>query len=146
MFGGVLMPVSRILAISVLASTCSMARAAARRVVSLNGTWQIAEGSMDRQPEQFEHEVAVPGLVDMAKPAFAEVGRKSDRRQAFWYRRTFALDGSVPAVARLKIRKASFGTRVWINGQLAGEHLPCFTPGEFDVQRFLKTAGQNEVI
>ena len=60
-----------------------------RRVIDLNGTWQVAEGAMDSMPKQFEHTVPVPGLVDMAQPAFAEVGKKSDKRQAFWYRRTF---------------------------------------------------------
>ncbi len=61
----------------------------ARRLISLDGTWQIAQGGMDSVPNSFEHTVPVPGLVDMAKPLFAEVGRKSEKRQAFWYRRTF---------------------------------------------------------
>ncbi|MCX5643263.1 MAG: hypothetical protein NTZ17_01050 [Phycisphaerae bacterium] len=118
-----------------------------RRVIDLNGTWQVAEGSMDSVPKQFEHTVPVPGLVDMAQPAFAEVGKKSDKRQAFWYRRTFTVEGSVPGVAMLKIHKACYGTKVWLNGQLAGEHLPCFTPALLDVKQYVKGAGQeNELI
>ncbi len=62
------------------------ADANSRRVIDLNGTWQVAEGAMDSMPKQFEHTVPVPGLIDMAQPAFAEVGKKSDKRQAFWYR------------------------------------------------------------
>ena len=118
-----------------------------RQVIDLNGTWQVAEGAMDSMPQQFEHTVPVPGLIDMAKPAFAEVGKKSDKRQAFWYRRTFTVEGSIPAVAMLKIHKARYGTKVWLNGQVVGEHLPCFTPALLDVKQALRGSGQeNDLI
>jgi hypothetical protein len=118
-----------------------------RHVINLNGTWEIAEGSMDSIPKTFEHTVPVPGLVDMAEPAFDEVGTKSDKRQAFWYRRTFKVKGEIPDVAILKIHKAKYGTKVFLNGQLVGEHLPCFTPALLDVKKFLRGSGQeNELI
>jgi hypothetical protein len=118
-----------------------------RRVINLDGTWEITEGSMDLMPESFGHKVPVPGLVDMASPAFDEVGKKSKKRQAFWYRRTFSVEGKIPDVAILKIHKAKYGTKVFLNGELAGEHLPCFTPALLDVKRFLKGSGiENELI
>ncbi len=118
-----------------------------RRIIDLNGTWKVAEGSMDSMPARFEHTVRVPGLIDMAEPAFAEVGKKSERRQAFWYQRTFTVEGPIPDIALLKIHKARYGTKVWLNGQLVGEHLPCFTPGHLDVKPHLKGGGQaNELI
>jgi len=118
-----------------------------RQVINLNGTWEIAEGGMDSVPKSFTHKVPVPGLVDMAEPRFAEVGKKSDRRQAFWYRRIFTIEGSIPEVAILKIHKAKYGTKVFLNGKVAGEHLPCFTPALLDVEKFLKSSGQeNELI
>ncbi len=118
-----------------------------RRVIDLNGTWQVAEGAMDSIPAKFEHTVPVPGLIDMAKPAFGEVGKKSDRRQAFWYRRSFTVTGGIPEVAILKIHKARYGTKVWLNGQVVSEHLPCFTPALLDVKPHLRGSGQeNELI
>jgi hypothetical protein len=45
-----------------------------RRVVSLDGAWQIAEGSKDRVPQTFDRQVPVSGLADMATPPFAEIG------------------------------------------------------------------------
>ena len=118
-----------------------------RRIINLDGTWEIAQGSMDVIPDNFRHKVPVPGLVDMAKPAFDEVGKKSEKRQAFWYRRTFTIDGKIPDTAILKIRKAKYGTKVFLNGELAGEHLPCFTPALLDVKKYLKDSDrENELI
>jgi len=89
----------------------------ARRLMNLGGTWQIAEGAINEVPRDFPHTVPVPGLVDMAQPPFEDVGargegrtlRKDPRRQAYWYRRTFNIDGDVPAVALLKIHKGGLG-------------------------------------
>jgi len=118
-----------------------------RRVISLDGTWDIAQGSMDSMPDSFLHKVPVPGLVDMARPAFDEVGKKSEKRDAFWYRRTFTIKGEIPDVAILKIHKAKYGTKVFLNGEATGEHLPCFTPALLDVKKFLKGSGkENELI
>lgn len=126
-----------------------------RNIISLNGTWQIAEGKKDIIPKSFDHTVAVPGLVSLASPAFKDAGpqvkdhgslSQSDTlREAFWYRRKFTIKGSIPAIATLKIAKAMFGTKVFLNGKDLGEHLPCFTPGFFNAKDALKT-GENELI
>jgi beta-galactosidase len=131
------------------------ADAAQRKVISLDGMWQIAEGQLERVPDRFEHTVSVPGLVSLAQPPFIEPGpevkdrnsvaQKDPRREAFWYRRTFKVSGSLPAVASLKVSKAMFGTRVILNRQVIGDHLPSFTPGWFDVRPALR-AGENEVL
>lgn len=84
----------------------------AREVINLDGTWEIAEGAMDKMPEQFPSKIPVPGLVDMAVPAFEKVGAfvpqetraqyqkpAGPRREAYWYRRTFTTDGEIPAAA-----------------------------------------------
>jgi beta-galactosidase len=124
-----------------------MPESRARHVIDLNGIWEIAEGGMDSMPAIFGHRIPVPGLVDMAEPAFQDVGEKSPKRQAFWYRRTFTLNKDIPDVAILKIHKAKYGTKVFLNGSLVGEHLPCFTPALLDVRPFLKDSGQqNELI
>jgi len=127
-----------------------------RRNLSLDGTWQIAEGKMDQAPASFDRAVPVPGLVSLAAPAFTEppgpkvahrdkVPQKDPKRDAFWYRRTFRLDQPVPAVALLKVHKAMFGTRVFLNGQGLGDHPPSFTPGYFNAKPALK-AGENELL
>ena len=125
-----------------------------RTVMSLDGTWELGEGSMDQAPAQFDHKVPVPGLVSLAVPPFVEPGpvvkdrnatsQIFPRRDAFWYRRRFKV-GPIPAVATLKIGKAMFVARVLLNGKSVGDHLPCFIPGLFDVRAFL-VAGENELL
>ena len=121
------------LLIAVTVSAAQPQPSAARMVISLDGQWQIAEGAMGTMPETFDHTVAVPGLADLAVPAFAEVGVASPRREAFWYRRTFIVHGHRRAVAMLKIAMAQFGTKVWLNGTEVGEEVGCYAPGYFDV-------------
>jgi hypothetical protein len=132
-----------------LAGACCAAAAepmtSPRSTVALDGVWQIAEGNMKDVPMNFDREVAVPGLVDMARPAFEEVGVRSARREAFWYRREFKVDGPLPAVAVLKIHKAMFTSQVWLNGKLLGEQPHNFTPGYFDALPALR-AGDNALV
>jgi hypothetical protein len=118
-----------------------------RKVIPLDGPWEIAEGAMEKVPDKFDHRIQVPGLADMAMPAFDEVGTKSLKREAFWYRRTFTIEGEVPAVALLKIHKACYTTRVFLNGERIGDHVGSFTPGYFDLRKQLRGKGEtNELI
>ena len=121
---------------------------AKRIVLLLDGAWQIAEDSMEELPDEFSHTVPVPGLVDMATPPFADVGVKEgqEHRQAFWYRREFTVDGPMPAIAKLKIHKAKYGTQVFLNGALVGEHLSCFTPVVLNVREHLLWDGQENTL
>ena len=118
-----------------------------RKVINLNGTWEIAEGTLGVVPKEFSHRVPVPGLADMAEPTFEKVGFENNLREAFWYRRTFQVEGAIPEVAILKIHKAKFGTQVYLNERVVGEHLPCFTPAFVNVREHLKGNGAtNELI
>jgi len=130
-----------------------------RQIIALDGMWEVAEGSLAEQPAQFTHTVPVPGLLDMAHPPFEQPGstipeaqrrtvqRPADpRREAFWHRRTFTLEGPVPASARLRLRKARYGVAVWVNGALVGEHDANFTPAEFDVRAHLRGDGATNEI
>ena len=122
-----------------------------RQTISLDGTWQIAEGKLDVVPDAFPRTVPVPGLADLAEPAFENDSKfkgarafKDPKRDAYWYHREFDLD-VVPPLARLKIHKAMFGTNVIVNGKEIGEHHPGFTPAYYDVTGALKK-GRNEIL
>ncbi len=117
-----------------------------RVTMSLDGVWEMAESKEATPPVVFDHHAPVPGLADMAMAPFEKVGLPDDRRNYFWYRRGFRLEGPVPSLAVLKLRKAAYGARVWINGHDAGEHRPNFTPGYFEITRFLNGGGASNVV
>lgn len=118
-----------------------------RATISLDGLWEVGEGTMTAPPQTFEHRVPVPGLIDLAQPGFAETGVKNQPREAFWYRTTFRIDGSVPEVALIKIYRALYSAKVFLNGTEVGEHISVATPGEFPVENVLKGNGaENEIL
>jgi hypothetical protein len=134
-----------------------------RNTISLNGIWQITDGKKDVIPTKFDHSIPVPGLITQAQPAFINAAppvadrvaidknpdlfyhQQDSLRETYWYHRTFTLTQNIPEIALLKVGKAMFGTRVYLNGTFIGEHLPCFTPGYFDLKKSLHK-GENELI
>jgi beta-galactosidase len=134
-----------------------------RKIISLNGRWQITDGRKDVLPSGFDHTVKVPGLVTLASPAFVNPApkvpdrstindnvefffhQKDTLREVFWYHRTFNAGDKIPEIALLKISKAMFGTRVYLNNTFIGEHLPCFTPGYFDIKKAIRK-GENDLL
>ncbi|MDP6047535.1 MAG: hypothetical protein QGG25_18130 [Phycisphaerae bacterium] len=134
-----------------------------REVINLDGTWLVAEGKLDVMPKTFDHTAPVPGLLDMATPAFKAPGstvtpaqrgapwerakRSDPLREAFWYKRSFKVNSPDAAVAMLKVNKACFGTQVFVNGRKVGSHQYNFTPGWFNIRPFIRTDGStNELI
>ena len=131
---------------------------AGRRIISLDGTWQLAEGQVDQIPTQFDRTVPVPGLVDMAQPGFAPDTFKNTKRRfgpedaalaqrSYWYRRELVIEGDVPAVATLLVRKAAYGSTVYLNGTKVGESLASFSANWYDVRGALRGGGAtNELL
>jgi hypothetical protein len=116
-----------------------------RQVVSLNGSWETAktDGAL---PESFPSVAPVPGVVDLATPVLDTAGT-TYQDGWYWHKRTFDLADASYEIIRLKIYKAKYHTRVYINGQFAGENYYCFTPSYYDIKPFLFPAGQsNEIL
>ena len=157
-----------------LAALCLESRAAERQTVSLDGAWQIADGKTPTEmPAAFDHSVPVPGLCNLAEPAFKDVdafisrenmarrityklapddwlqkywvGKADQERNYFWYRKAFRAPKE-RAVALLKINKAQFGTAVWLNGQKLGEYAGCFTAGIFPLGKAVRWEAENTLV
>ena len=145
-----------------------------RVIVPLDGNWQIEDGvSPTLLPQKFTHQVPVPGLANLATPAFSDVDRFVSRelarhpitrpkdlppgaanapvgiplqaRNYFCYRRSFRAPAR-KQVAILKVNKAQFGTAVWLNGKKIGEHDGCFTAGYFNLTEAMHWSAANDLV
>ena len=145
-----------------------------RRIVSLDGVWQIADSrEADAIPLTYDRSAPVPGLANLASPAFKDVdqfisrenlsrrisakrapegwlekywvGKVDQDRNYFWYRTTFRAPEK-RAVARLTINKAQFGMAVWVNGQKIGDYAGCFTAGIFQIDKALSWNAENTLV
>jgi beta-galactosidase len=118
-----------------------------RKVISLNGVWDIAESAgLDDIPDTFSGQVPVPGLIDMATTQFDSIGVNRQNR-FYWYRKTFSIPDNDSEKVILKINKAKYGTWVYVNGKFAGQNLYCFTPAVLDIKKLLNETGvENELL
>ena len=147
---------------------------AERTTLSLDGAWQVEESvSATEMPVLFTHTAPVPGLANLARPAFKSVdvfysrelianrirgkifpeswltnywtGKVNQDRNYFWYRKDFKAPAR-QAVAMLKIAKAQFGTAVWLNGRKLGEYNGCFSASYFDLAGAINWSGNNTLV
>lgn len=71
-----------------------------RTTLSLNGKWQIEESvSADDMPKAFGHTVVVPGMVNLAEPAFPDVDRFASREYILRFGRQYPGKGQILAPA-----------------------------------------------
>ena len=106
----------------------------------LNGRWQYAIRSDGTAPEIFDGEIVVPFSPESL---LSGVNRHLMPEDTLWYRRTFTL----PADFRRERVLLHFGAvdqscRVFVNGELAGEHQGGYLPFTFDITDSL-TEGEN---
>lgn len=158
--------------ITVLIAAPSSSRAAGT-VLSLDGTWAVEESATaNAMPTNFTHRAPVPGLTHQARPAFLDVnqyetheyvetmkrwkvlsptnrcdglGQTRQKRDFFWYERTFRAPARQEH-ATIIVNKAQFGTTVWLNGRLLGDHAGCFTAGRFDATAAMNWNATNRLI
>jgi hypothetical protein len=117
---------------------------------NLNGYWQFAADSLDSgerenwqdSPENFNAKILVP--FSWASPLSEVVLPEVN---IGWYARSFSINNSGwPGKNTYLVFGASdFHTKVWINGQFAGEHRGGYVPFEFNITPFIK-GGSNQVV
>lgn len=118
-----------------------------RQTQSLDGEWLVEQGALDDNfPEAYNHTAPVPGLLTEASPSFNLVGMESDEREAFWYKKTFTAPEQANALSHLCLHKAKYGTKVWLNGQMLGEHYGAFSVSEYNLSDAINYGQTNELI
>jgi len=118
-----------------------------RQTQSLDGQWQVEQGGLDDNfPAEYNHSAPVPGLLTEATPSFKLVGMESDEREAFWYKKSFTAPEQASALSHLCLHKAKYGTKVWLNGQMLGEHYGAFSVSEYNLSDAIKYGKSNELV
>ncbi len=112
------------------------AAGAQRQVLALDGVWRIQKGGTELPATTGGGEVPVPGLTDLAR----HVNGAGDY---WWYEREFNLAVAPTEVALLKLNKAMFGAKVYLNGRLIDEYLPCFSPSYHNLRPWINFNGTN---
>jgi len=115
-----------------------------RRVLSLNGLWDIAfdpknEGVRQRWWLRFPartERIRVPGVWEQVRPGYDGVG---------WYRTRFA-SPTLPPGGRvwLRFNASAYFTEVWLNGVRLGENEGLGAPFEFEIGARLRA--ENELV
>jgi len=134
-----------IFALSVLLPGCHN-ESNKRKEINLNGEWSIARtDTFEIFPAEFKSKVPLPGLIDLAISSLDT--SKAFNKGVYWYKTTFVIDRQYPDLIQLKIGKAKYHAKVYVNDQFAGELLYCFTPGYFNISMFLNPPGEvNELM
>jgi beta-galactosidase/beta-glucuronidase len=112
--------------------------------LNLNGTWEFALLPPNAErPERFTESILVPFPVESALSGV----RQHATDEAIWYRRTFTLPSAWDGRrVLLHFGAVDWEARVWVNGELAGEHRGGYDPFTFDITDALQSAETHEVV
>ncbi len=113
--------------------------------VNLNGLWEFAITSKNAQSaEKFDRRILVPFPVESALSGIKE---PVSPEQAVWYRRGFRIPSRWQGKrVLLHFEAVDWYAKVWVNGQLVGEHRGGYDPFWFDISEYVDYAGENELI
>ncbi len=112
---------------------------------NLNGLWEYAVRPVDQpQPQQFDGSILVPFPVESA---LSGVGKMVREKNKLWYRRWF----QIPAKWQgkrifLRFEAVDWETKVWLNGNELGVHRGGYDPFNFEISKFLRKAGKQELV
>lgn len=112
--------------------------------LNLNGIYEYAiTGEYDSIPKTFDGEILVPFSVESA---LSGVEKKIDETQRLWYRRKFTLtDAFKGKRTLLHFGAVDWQCKVWVNGEVVGEHTGGYNPFTFDITDVLAD-GENELL
>lgn len=122
---------------------CYVSAETLRSVICLNGKWDF-EKTDGCLPVDYSSSIVVPGLVDLASPSVDTIGTLY-KNGWYWYKKNVKLPSTNYEKIILKLYKAKYHTKLFVNGQFVGENYYCFTPSYFDIKPFLNTDGRPNV-
>lgn len=112
---------------------------------NLNGYWQYAiQPKNEKEPQQFEGEILVPFPVESQ---LSEVKRLVGEDNYLWYKREFkAPKQDAKERILLHFGAVDWESMVYINGKEVGLHKGGYDPFTFDISKYLKKKGPQEIV
>ncbi|MGI6607653.1 MAG: MFS transporter [Erysipelotrichaceae bacterium] len=110
--------------------------------INLNGIWKYAINQSDEIPSVFDGDVIVPYAIESV---LSRVNRTITPKDVLWYKKEFTLpEGFNKGLVHLHFGAVDQICKVYINQQLAGEHVGGYLPFSFEISEFLQE--KNELI
>lgn len=122
----------------------------ARERVDLTGLWRFAPDPMNLGEDHGWHQSGGPfkDWFEVTVPHCWTVDPRFSSPGSAWYRKSFSLQSVAPSRQRVRLvfKRVFYRSKVWLNGQLAGEHEGGYTPFEFDVTPLVRWQGANTLV
>lgn len=111
---------------------------------NLNGLWEYTLQPREQEsiPAAAEGQILVPYPVESA---LSGVGKRVDKEQALWYKRTVTTPKLKNQVLLLHFGAVDWLCDVYVNGQKAGTHKGGYDPFSIDITPFLKKGDEQEI-
>jgi len=112
---------------------------------NLNGLWEYAIRPVDSpKPDQFDSKILVPFPVESA---LSGVKKMVGKDSLLWYR----INLNIPSNWKgkriiLHFEAVDWATNVWLNGEKIGSHKGGYDPFYFDITKYIKDAGEQELV
>lgn len=131
-----------------------------RQSISLNGQWRFFADSDDQfkltlpDKEQFQRQLTVPGSWEEQgigeEPTYSHMDTWTKRREyvgAAWYALSFELPNAAgDQLCQLELAGVHWTSKLWINGQYAGEADSLLTEHHYDVTKWVRYGTNNEIM
>ena len=116
--------------------------------LNLNGVWNFTKvESWKYSPTQvFHQEILVPFPMESALSGIMNTNHEENKGEVFMYQRKFTLPKSMTNQnVILHFGAVDWKSKVYVNGQLVGEHIGGFDPFSFDITHALTKKKEQEI-
>ena len=112
---------------------------------NLNGQWDYAltPNTVDREVVQFNGKITVPFAIESL---LSGVKQRVGKDSLLWYRTNFSVRARNNEKVMLHFGAVDWKTKVWVNGNLAGEHTGGYTAFSFDITPHLRSGSNQSLV
>lgn len=113
--------------------------------MNLNGLWDYSIRPVgEKKVSDYDGKILVPFCVEST---LSGVGKTVTKDENIWYKRTFEIPESWNnKQILLHFGAVDYATTIWINGKKVGEHKGGFVPFSFDITKYLKGKGEQQIV